>query len=515
MKDKKLLIIFSLITLLLIFSLSIESDDSEIEDIPKEEIEVEEDEGNEEESIDEESSNEKKDKDSKKLGNIYLEEDEESTYLRFSSEAINPITSLKWSDNNSVNFNYSYEGENGPQNDIYNHTIDGDKIDLEFNIEGIIWDWRKLDNNSIIYSKDGFNGLYYVDDKGNNKRITESQEWYNISPDGNKIIINGIDVESESKRNNRFIYNIDKDEIQKTDYIPDIDYVFSYLAATWSPDSTHIVSQIPKVNDQINIIDINKGIEKEIKMNGSILTRAKWSNDGEKLAFLVQSEEYKDYIFSDLETNHHLSNKVGIYDTTTKDIKIIDFNNKLTTSPIYWSEDSEGIIIETAQKNNVKELLESSLDKIDGEVQYINIDTKSKKVILEDSVDLSSGYPVHQITPIELFQNNLFIFMDSDTNIKSINIIDLGKEKKISEKIGYLYDYSRKDNDIFLISDEGIFTINEGLNINNIIDFKSYYGEDVLNVEVRISPNYDKAAFYVQYNQNSLNRPFIEIKSLF
>lgn len=523
LKDKKILIIFSLITLALIFSLTLIDKDKEdltkgidkgIKEISKG---VEGISGDNNVKADEESHNSNKDKNednSSKKDNIIIEKQGESIYLKGQSKEINPITSLNWFDSNIIRFNYTYQGDGGIQNNIYDYNISQDKLNLKFNIEGILWEWKRAHKNGIIYSNDGFNGLYYIDSNENNKRITERQEWYNVSPDGKKVIISGIPTESEKKEINQFIYHMDKGKLQEVNYIPRIDYVFSYIAATWSPDSTHIVSQIPKINNQINIIDINEGIEKEIKMEKDILTKPMWSNDGKKLAFLIQSEEYKEYIFDDLEMSYYLSNKIGIYNTETKKTKIIDFKNNLTTSPIYWSEDSNGIIIETARKKDIESLFKNSSDKIYGDVEYIDTNSGNKRRILEDTLDLSEGYPVHKVTPIELFENNIFIFRDNDKNIKSINIMDLEKEKIINEEIGYLYDYSRKDNDIYLISNEGVYTIDNKLNINNMIDFKSYFGESILNVEVKISPNYEKILFYVQYDQQPSNSPFIEIKDL-
>ncbi|MBS4539073.1 hypothetical protein GOQ27_11410 [Clostridium sp. D2Q-11] len=516
MKDKKILIVFSLITLALILSLTlIDQDKGDIsKGTDKQTKDIsEEDRAHEDEKTGKGSKGEK-DYSSDSMDNIYLEKEGDSIYLKSSSNNINSITSLEWFDKETIAFNFTYQEKGESKNSIYEYKTSQNKVDIKFNIEGMIWEWKRVNKNAIIYSNDGFNGLYYMNNNGDVEKISERQEWYHISPDGNKVIVNGIPAKSDKSENERFIYNIDKKHLQKANYIPDIDYVFSYIAATWSPDSTHIVSQIPNVNNQINIIDINKGIEKEIKMDDTILTSPIWSNDGEKLAFLIQSKDYEEYIFDSIETNYYLSDKIGIYDTKTKKIKVINFKKNLTTSEIYWSEDNKGIIIQTAKIKDIQKNLISPTENIKGEVQYINIETEDNMIVLEDIVDLSEGYPSHKITPIELFENNMFMFRDGDKDIKSISIIDLDTEKTINEDIGYLYDYSRQEENIFLISDEGIFTIDTDFKVNNIMNFKSYYGEDILNVEVRISPNHEKILLYAQYNEGSSNKPFIEVRNI-
>lgn len=515
MKDKKMLFIFSFITIILILSLTLNSKDIEqLSKIFVSEKETKKEENKKHEGEKEDNEQEIDEEQQKDNGNdkIYIEKNDDSIYLKSNLDSINPITALSWIDNSTLRFNLTFEDQN-VENIIYDFNIKQQKMEPKFHISGILWEWEKANKDGIIYSNDGFNGLFYMDNNENKIKISETQEWYNISPDGKKVIVNGIPIGSGNKKE-RFIYDLEKDKYKTADYIPEIDYVYSYIAATWSPNSTHIVSQKPGNNNTINIIDINKGIEKSININDNILTLPTWSEDGKKLAFLIQSDKYNEYIINDLEMNYFLSDKIGIYDTQTKKVKTINLKEKVTTSGIYWSKDNKSIIIETAKAQNIEKLLKDNWAQIKSEIEYIDIQSKKRKVVLESGIDISEDYPVHKITPIKLFSNGIFLFMDSDKNVKSINIMEIEKNEIITKEIGYLYSYSEGKNNIYMISDEGVYIADEKLKIKELINFKEDYGENTLNVDAKISPDHKKIALYVQYDIDSSNNTFIEIKDL-
>ncbi|MGO1367826.1 hypothetical protein [Senegalia sp. (in: firmicutes)] len=504
MKDKKMLLIFSFITIVLIFSLTLD-----IKDIEKLSGLF----SSEKEMNEVESQSKKEEKQSVQGDeNIHIKKNGNSIYLKANLDTINPITSLSWLDKNTLRFNYTFEDEN-IENIIYDYSTKEEKIEAKFNIKGIIWEWAKANKDGIIYSNDGFNGLFYMDNKEKETKISKKQEWYSISPDGKKVIVNGV-PNDKGDRNERFIYDLEKNKYELANYIPDIDYVYSYIAATWSPDSTHIVSQEPGNNSRINIIDANKGIEKKINIDNSILTLPTWSEDGKKLTFLIQSNEYKDYVINDLEIQYFLSDKIGIYDVKTKKIKIIDLKDKLTTSRVHWSRDNEKIIVETTKAENAQKLLEDDWTQIKAKIEYINIKTKKRKEVLDSGIDMTDDYPVHQITPIKLFSNNILLFMDSNKDIRSINITEIDKKDIITKEIGYLYSYSEYKDNIYMISDEGIYISDDNLKIKELINFQEEYGENTLNVDAKISPDYKKIVLYVQYDIDSNDKTFIEIKKI-
>ncbi|WP_130806353.1 PD40 domain-containing protein [Senegalia massiliensis] len=514
MKDKKILLLFCIITIVLIISLTLDKKDIEgIKNIIVIEKEDEEISKNNKEKENEKTKDYKKENEENRDKKIYIEKQGDKTYIKSKLESINPITDLSWTNNNSFSFNLTFEDEN-IKNIIYKYDSEKQNLEKIFHIDGTIWEWKKVNEEGIVYSNDGFDGLFYMKDKDKKIKISESQEWYNISPDGKKVIVNGIPRKSNVENNERFIYYLENDKFKDANYIPDIDYVYSYIAASWSPDSIHIVSQIPGRDDIINIIDINEGIEKELKFGNSKLTLPTWSNDGKKLAFLIQSSKYDEYILNDLEMNYLLSDKIGIYDTETKEVKIINLEEKLTTSRIYWPQESNSIIIETAKIKKLNNIISRSVKKIDGNVEHISILNENKDTILEDQIDISEDYPVHKITPLKLFNNGIFLFMDIDKDVKNINIMDINKGEILSENIGYVYDISINKNDIYIVTDEGIFVFNENLKISNLLNFKENYGENILNVDANISPDYKKIALYVQYDMNSKDKTFIEIKDL-
>jgi len=513
MKDKKILLLFCIITIVLIISLTL--DENDIEGIKKIIVTENEDEDKEISKNNEEKENEKtKDyKEENKDEKIYIEKQGDKTYIKSRLESINPITDLYWTNNNSFSFNFTFEDEN-IKNIIYKYNSKNENLEKTFHIDGTIWELKRASEEGIVYSNDGFDGLFYMKGKDKKIKISESQQWYNVSPDGKKVIVNGTPRESNLESNERFIYYLENDKFKVADYIPDIDYVYSYIAASWSPDSIHIVSQVPGRDDIINIIDINEGIEKELTFGDSKLTLPTWSHDGKKLAFLIQSSKYDEYILNDLEMNYLLSDKIGIYDTETKEVKIINLEAKLTTSRIYWAQESDSIIVETAKIKKLNNIINRSVKKIQGNVEHISILNEKKHTILEDQIDISEDYPVHKITPLKLFDSGIFLFMDIDKDVKNINIMDINKGKILSKNIGYVYDISINRNDIYIITDEGIFIANENLKISNLINFKENYGENILNVDANISPDYKKIALYVQYDMNSRDKTFIEIKYL-
>ncbi|WP_160196407.1 TolB family protein [Senegalia massiliensis] len=514
MKDKKILLFFCIITIALIISLTLDEKDIEgIKKIIVIEKEDEENSRNNEEKENKKTKDSKKENEENKDEKIYIEKQGDKTYIKSKLESINPITDLSWTNNNSFSFNLTFEDEN-IKNIIYKYNAEDQKLEETFHIDGVIWEWKRANEEGIVYSNDGFDGLFYMKDKDKKKKISESQEWYNVSPDGKKIIVNGIPRNSNLESNERFIYYLENDKFKDANYIPDIDYVYSYLAASWSPDSIHIVSQIPGRDDIINVIDINKGIEKELKFGDSKLTLPTWSHDGKKLAFLIQSSKYDEYILNDLEMNYLLSDKIGIYNTDTKKLKVVDLEGKLTTSRIYWTQESGSIIIETAEIKELNDIINRNVKKIDGNVEHISILNEKKHTVLKDQIDISEDYPVHKITPLKLLENGLFLFMDIDKDVKNINIMDINKGKILSENIGYVYDISFNNNDIYIVTDEGIFVVDENLNISNLVNFKENYGENILNVDAKISPDYKKVSLYVQYDMNSEDKTFIEIKDL-
>lgn len=451
--------------------------------------------------------------------NLTLTKMEGNTIIVSSNKILDSIRSIKWRNENIIRFNHVNETTKSISNMIYDFDIAKDSLKKMYDINGSIWGYNIVnDEKGIIYSKHGFNGLYYKEFNGKEVQITTKQNWYKISPNGNQIIISGVAKESTNENMKRYIYDIPKNKLTEVKDIPSMNYVFSDIAAKWSPNSVHIASQKKSNKNQINIINSSdKIIEKEIKINNDLISDSKWSPGGNKLAFLIQSEEYEDYIIDDVERNYYMSDKVGIYDVNSKEIKVIDLKGRFTTKQFMWSKNSQGIIIQSVKKDDVNQLVEldnKSNKDIEGKLQYIDINNEAIKEILKDKIFIKNGYPVHKIRPIELFENNLLIYADEDKGLKTIDIMDLGDRKTVSNDIGFLYKYYKNDDNIYMISDRGIYIVDEKLTLKNIMNFNSYYKDDALNVEAQLSPDFKKVALNIEFKEHTSKNSYIEIKDL-
>lgn len=455
--------------------------------------------------------------------------DKEKSNIRIATSrndaSISSIYQVKWTNNEEIFFNYKIANEYNETNVFYSFDISNNILEERFDIEERIWDGHVAnEGKSLIYSSDGFNGLYSLNDDGTIVKIATKQSWYSISPDNTKIIVNGIpDGQDSDKQFIRYLYSIDNNTVLELSDIPNIEYVFSSIAAKWSPDSTHIVSQNGDNENSLNIINVieNKIIEK-IKIQDSIIPPfPMWSPDGKKLAFMVQSKGNREYTFDDGHMYVYMADKIGIYNVEDGSVEFYNLNGKLTTdNKIQWQNNSQGVIVQTIEQNLVNMYL--SEETLDGEVlaisfDYIDVDSsKDISTILKDDIRKLGGFYEHNKYLAGLFNDKILVYTEIKDNQYIINFLNVknGSLTQLSDNGGHLKKIYNSEAGIYAVTMNGIFFVDNSLNHELVVDFSPYLKEEVIGVDGFISPDFTKAVIQVECDPTSLQKDFIEIISI-
>lgn len=445
-----------------------------------------------------------------------------------------PFHGIQWLDNNNLAFynNKKLDEDSESQaleSSFYTLDISNKILTKKLSVTGEYW-WKDIVDNGegIIYSEDGQNGLYYLN-KEENIKIMDKQAWYHISPDRQKIIINGIPAESDETEYKRYLYDIKSKELKYTSLIPKMDYVFSYIAAKWSPDSIHMSSQESGAEDTLRIIDIVKNqIKKEIMQEGAIISEPCWSPDGKNLVFIVQSKDKKDFFIPGEEIGHCMSDVIGLYNTESNAVRYVNLEDDLTVSAITWDIEGKGLFIPTASTESGKKILDkinngsNEAGYIDEKITMHYLDIATDKVIstLETNAYLAFyNLSVHSF-PLSLYQDeNLIYLSNEDENVflRAYNINT--KEDSIiwdvtDNEYAFMNKIFMRDNNLVFASGDGVFYIDKDLKLNKVKDFSEYGAKGPVHIYLDTSPDNRKAIIGIEYMQDSKEESFYEIVDL-
>lgn len=430
---------------------------------------------------------------------------------------------VKWL--NNTNFAYKCYSKDGMNNRYYEFNTLTKEIKQTFNLDGEYY-WQTLvnDGQGLIYSNDGFNGLYYLSKNKESTKIMDSQRWYNISPDGRKIIINGSPTKDSTQEHfQRYIYDIESGALILNESIPDMDYVFSYLAARWSHDSIHISSQETDKSNSLKIIDtVNNKVKKEIIIDGAIISYPCWSTNGKELAFLVQSEQNSGYVLEGEDTNFYLSDRVGIYSTEDNSLKYIDLKDSLAVNPITWGIESSGFFIDTVPKSTADEILGRTHDSEINEkyaMNYVNVSTEKVKEIFKIKIDMYYNNILVTTVPLKMQDDGTLLYYESnelDGEISSVKAFnrDTGEIIEIFESKSYIQQIFEKDDKLVVISQDGIYDIDKDLKHETVFSFDTYNDEGLSYIYTSVSPDKERAIVGVEYIHGSPKESFFELIDL-
>lgn len=464
--------------------------------------------------------------DMEELDGLRVDKSGENTRIIFDNKGNfrAPIYNVKWENGNNFVLFHRYFKDNDVRNQIYNFNTTNKTIDKLFEIEGELWGLLELvkGGSEVIYSHNGFDGLYSLNQDGAVNQITKAQGWYHFSPDKKRIIINGIAADgSEDSEYKRYIYNTEEGLLEESPLIPNMDYAFSGIAATWSPNSIHISSQTGDRQNKLTIINgVENMVEKEILIEDSIISFPNWSPDGSKLAFLVQSKDKGRYVLEGNELYFYMSNKVGIYDTTDKSVSYIDLVDELTFSTIMWKKDSQGLFVETVSTKMADKLIDKTGEgskTIEANFKFIDLNTnKVINIFKKDATYEYYNIPIIAL-PIELYDNNKLLYYTFKEDSYSIRVFDLEKNEdtEIFED-KYYYDgrWYQAEEGIIFVTNKGIFLINNSFKVTMIVDYDLYRENDVISIDASISPDHKKAIIGVEYQPDSGKKNFLEIVDL-
>jgi len=407
-KEKILMLKKILFTILLIVALSVTGcRGTEVEDISS---------GiNEDEDGNNQETNEEGTKENEELKGFKIDKTGKNTKIVFENNDYfrGPRYSVKWGNGDNFIFSSQYSNNDNISNIFYNFNIYKGSIDKLFNIDGEMWGAGEIveEGNEIIYSHNGFDGLYSLKKDGIVNQITKAQSWFHFSPDGKRIVINGIPADgSDDSEYKRYIYDVEKGLLEESSLIPNMDYVFSFIAARWSPDSIHISSQTGDKENRLTIINGAKNsLEKEIIIDDSLISFPIWSPDGKKLAFMVQTKDKGQYIIEGEELYFYMSDKIGIYDTEDNSVSYIDLDDQLTVNSPIWNEDSKGIFLQTVSTKMADKIIDRSMEgqkKIEINFNYLDLYSRKTINIFKNEAIMDYYNIPSVIHPIELHDQN-------------------------------------------------------------------------------------------------------------
>ena len=443
------------------------------------------------------------------------------------SKYMSPFRHLKWLEDGEFIFSYSKNVEGKTINSFYNFNGENEEIEKLFQVDKELYDSTITYNNGLLYSNNyGFDGLYYLDPDGNTTQIAKKHGWYNISPDGKRVIINGLALDDEDDTQfKRYIFDIEKNSLIETDFIPDMDYVFSNIAATWSPSSIHISSQKGGKEDSLRVVNaIENIITKEITSPEDKISSVTWSPDGKKLGFLVQSKIYSKFIdSSDGEYIHYLSDKIGIYDIEKDTLIYKDLEYNLAVRSIAWNKDGKGIFVITTPLDKIDKYLDKTLDsKVEYAIKHLKLDKNQISNIFKGEAVIRWEGDIRNIDSIPIMMKDDTLvyqelqYPDFFSIVKKYNIVTEKKEELFESK-NYIQNSQTSisyDGNLILNTQEGIMLIDKELEGEVLFDFNSYLEEDVSFVRGSLSPDLNNVIVNVIYDWEIDKKNFMDIVNI-
>lgn len=431
--------------------------------------------------------------------------------------------SSKWLDDNKYVFQHSVK----EHNTFYIFDTESNELEKTLDLLGEYWWIDVVDNgNGVIYSEDGFDGLYYYDNKEPTK-IMDRQSWYNISPDRKTMIVNGFPADSDGTEYKRYIYDMKSKELKHTSLIPDMDYVFSYLAARWSPDSVHVSSQDYDKSHILKIINaVENKVKKEVSKEDAIISFPSWSPDGENLVFMVQSKGKEDYFLVGEDMGFYMSDIIGVYNIHNNSVEYINLGDNLTISNISWDINGKGFYFPTVTVEDAKKILNNKgEDKIiEGYIDvkytlnYFALNKNKSQKILESDIFRYYNSILLRIQPLNIYNDDtlIYIFDNGEKNIlKAYNtktqedVVLFEFDDWISIQQAFI-----KDDVLVFAFDNGIAYVDKDLKLDIVIDFKKYIGHDLAFIYFSASPDFKKAILGVEYYPDSNEENFYEVLKL-
>ncbi len=431
--------------------------------------------------------------------------------------------SSKWLDNNKYIFQHSVRRDNA----FYIFDTESNKLEKTLDLTGEYW-WIDVvgNGNGVIYSEDGFNGLYYYDNKEPIK-IMDRQSWYNISPDGKTMIVNGFPADSDGTEYKRYIYDIKSKELKYTSLIPDMDYVFSYLAARWSPDSIHVSSQDTDKSHTLKIINaVENKVKKKITKDDAIISFPSWSPDGKNIVFLVQSKGKEDYFLVGEEMGFYMSDILGIYNIHNNSVEYVSLGDNLTISNIIWDVNGKGFYFPTVTIEDAKKILNKNGEDnaVEGYIDvkytlnYFALNENKFQKILDSNIFRYYNSILLRIQPLNIYNDDTLIYSFDDGEKHILKAYDTKTQKDVviyefDDWIGIL-QYYIKDDLLVLAFNNGVAYVDKELKLNIAFDFKKYTRDKPTYAYFSPSPDFKKAFVGIEYYPGSNEENFYEIIDL-
>lgn len=213
-----------------------------------------------------------------------------------------------------------------------------------------------------------FESIESVNEKGEVGVIAGKFGWSAQSPDGRFLAVqSGFNSDVKTT-----IYDLVRGTSVDCPFVPKMDYVFSPLALTFSPDSRYFFS-MPKVwGDRINIFESVTGkLVDSVVVKGATLSSPRWSPDGQRLNYLIQMKEEALYSVETTNLARLFGSRLGIYDLVSKDETQIMISDERLAFSAGFSQSGDAVFLKTVSK-------ESSLQWVkDGETpgsQPVNLD---------------------------------------------------------------------------------------------------------------------------------------------
>jgi hypothetical protein len=194
-----------------------------------------------------------------------------------------------------------------------------------------------------------FESIESVDLKGKVKTIAGQHGWSVHSPDGRYLAVqSGMDNEVKTT-----VFDLEEGTSVDCPLVPKIDYVFSPLALTFSPDSRYFFS-MPKVwGDQINIFESVSGkLVENINVSGATLSSPRWSPDGQRLSCLIQMKEEAPYSVETTNLARLFGSRFGIYDLVSKEETQVMIPDGRLVFSAGFSQSGDAVFLKTVSKKS-------------------------------------------------------------------------------------------------------------------------------------------------------------------
>jgi len=217
-----------------------------------------------------------------------------------------------------------------------------------------------------------FESIESVDVKGEVKTIAGQHGWSVHSPDGRFLAVqSGMDNEVKTT-----VFDLVERTSVDCPLVPKMDYVFSPLALTFSPDSRYFFS-MPKVwGDQINIFESVTGkLVDSINVRGGTLSSPRWSPDGQRLSYLIQMKEEALYSVETTNLARLFGSHFGIFDLASKEKTQTMIPEEKLVFSVAFSQSGEAVFLKTVSKESclqwVKDGETPSLQPVDLDIYLI------------------------------------------------------------------------------------------------------------------------------------------------